>query len=315
MHVKILSFLFCTILLSHCSTVNKKKPDNLIRKANQYAADGLLREAIDAYTDLAEKNPDDYLVNKNLGILYLKVASYKKALSHLDQAYQVYNQDPQLNFYLGENHRALDNYIEALVYYKRCMNFDPQHMRALKALSWSLYKIRAYKQAQQYALKLYKKSPDLQSLIILGKVYLRNDKTKALRKLLKNSIARKHESNIFLMTLKGDYALRKKNLGQAQSLYKKVLKREPLTASALFGMGKIYIKKGKKEDALDYLKRSIRVYPENAEAYFLVAQLLRSQKPQIAHKFYGQFLKLAAGDPEFRKESRVARKQLAHTKR
>ena len=91
------------ILLSSC--VAKKQTD-FVEIGNQYARDGLLREAGDSYRKALSTSPNDTTARRNLGIIQVKTGDYKNAIRNLERSMTVYEDNHDANFYLAEAYRA-----------------------------------------------------------------------------------------------------------------------------------------------------------------------------------------------------------------
>ena len=77
-------FLFLIFMfMTQCVTVKEEKYLSL---GNQFARDGLYREALDSYTRAYKKNPNSSVVLKNLGSVLIHLGSYKKGVSLLQKA-------------------------------------------------------------------------------------------------------------------------------------------------------------------------------------------------------------------------------------
>ncbi|RZA10591.1 MAG: tetratricopeptide repeat protein, partial [Proteobacteria bacterium] len=148
----------------------------LMDQANQYARDGLYREALQSFGEYLDKNPNDAAAHRTVGIIYVKTGVYKKALQHLNKAFEVYPNNFELNFYLGEAMRMQNRYADGIYHYKRALEVDPKNTNTLKALAWSYYNIRYYSEAIRTARQLRTLAPnDFQVSIILARVLNKTD--------------------------------------------------------------------------------------------------------------------------------------------
>ena len=130
-----------TVLLTSCVTATKT---DYLRLGNEYARDGLFREAATVFKKELSKNPDNYHARRNLGVVLVKLGLYKKASFHLEKTIKKLSKNYQNNFYLAEANRATQNYDKAIFHYKVALNIRPSDYSATRALAWSYYKIKYY---------------------------------------------------------------------------------------------------------------------------------------------------------------------------
>ncbi|RZA13462.1 MAG: tetratricopeptide repeat protein, partial [Proteobacteria bacterium] len=246
----------------------------LLDAANQYARDGLYREALTAFNQYLEKAPDDAAANRTVGILYVKSGAYKKALQHLEKAASVYPNNYELNFYLGEAMRMQAHYADAIYHYQRALEVEPKNTNALKALAWSFYNIRYYSEAIRTAKQLKQLAPnDFQVSIIISRILNKismNDKALAL--LNRTETFASADNIPFLNSVKGDILLSMGEREAAEQAYRKALQDQPLLPGALIGLAKKFIEdKDKKNNdtAVVYLERALKIRPNLFEAYYL----------------------------------------------
>ena len=148
-----------------CQTVKEKtqsrsaKSNAKLKLANQYARDGLLREAITTYKKILKSEPRNMSAHRNIGILYVKVGDYKSASKHLERSYRRYRNNFESNFYLGESYRARHKLGKAIYKYNKALEARPKSVKTLKALAWSYHKVRFYSEALKTTKKLSKLAP------------------------------------------------------------------------------------------------------------------------------------------------------------
>src|SRR4051812_20895010 len=82
-----------------CVTTEKK---NYVATGNQYAKDGLLREASESYKKALAQKSNNQTAHRNLGMVLVKMGDYKGASKHLEKAMGRYEKDFDANYYLGE---------------------------------------------------------------------------------------------------------------------------------------------------------------------------------------------------------------------
>jgi len=279
---------------------------------NEYAKQGLLREAIDQYRKSLSIDPANPAANRNLGIMLVKTGDYRNAIKNLDNAAEKLPADFDTNYYLGEACRAEGRYGDAIFRYQQALKIRPNEARALKALAWSFYKIRYYAEALNNSQKLLAAdSRDVQASAITARILIKlrryDEALNAIQLAMKKA---DKETTPFLRSIEGDIYLETSNPGRASESYGAALRDAPLTASALYGMARILNQTGQKDKAADVLERAIRVRPEMAEAHFLMGEVLESSNPAKSRKHFEIFAKLAATDPDLLGEMEQVRRKL-----
>ena len=324
------SLVLCGLLVSCVSTaakplqapvvIQKESDSKLLQEANQYARDGLYREALYAFNQFLEKNPEDAAANRTVGIIYVKTGAYKKAAQYLDKAFATFPNNFELNFYLGESMRMQARYGDAIYHYKRALEVDTKNTSALKALSWSYYNIRYYSEAIRTAKQLKLLAPnDFQVAIIMSRILNKismNDKALAL--LNRSQTLANADSIPFLNSVKGDILLSMGEREAAEQAYRKALQDQPLLPGALIGLAKKLIDdKDKKNNdtAVVYLERALKIRPNLFEAYYLLGKAYSKTNPSKSLEYYKTFSKEASYDPSFQQELAEIRPQLIEARK
>jgi tetratricopeptide (TPR) repeat protein len=302
-----LRFLIVVIsLASACQTnFSAKKSGPHLTQGNQYAKDGLYKEAITSYLRELKNNPEDATVNRNLGIVYLKTSNYKKAASHLKKSMPAYSTDHLTNFYIAESYRAQREFSEAIFHYRKTLELSPGFDKALKALAWSYYQTRSYAEALRTIQKMQALSPnDSQTAIIAARILIKSKASKKALSTIQKALAFSQPEDIaFLHSAEGDIYLALDDCQSAEKSYRAALQKEPLLAGALLGLGKCLLKTSDKVDqAIAYMERATRLKPSLAEGFYLLGKSLENTNPDQSLKYYAQFKKVASGNPEFRKQ-------------
>ncbi len=302
------------------AAAERKESARLLEQGNQYARDGLYREALATFDQFFDKHPEDPSANRTVGIIYVKMGAYKKALQYLDKAFTYFPNNYDLNFYYGEALRMQAHYGDAIYHYKRALEAEPKNVPALKALTWSFYSIRYYVEALRSAKELKKLVPnDFQAAIITARVLNKinlNDKAMAILNRTENTT---NADNIpFLNSVKGDILYSMGEKEAAEQAYRKALQDQPLLPGALIGLGKKLLDDRKpetRETAITYLDRAVKIRPNMVEAYYLLGKAYKETNPEKSIAYYRIFSKEAYYDPGFQQELAEIRPQLLEAKK
>lgn len=317
LHAAISAVFLCSLLACRTTTqqnsATSPNRDSLVSQGNQFARDGLLREAVDAYKKAISKDPKNMVARRNLGIVLLKAGDAKGSISNLEASIQNFEENFDSNFFLAEAYRAEDKYAEAIYRYKRALKISPDESRALKSLAWSYYKIRFYSEAINIAHKLQRKSPgDEQALMILARTQLKLKRENEALATLKRGMERATPMSrpYFESVMAEVYAAQGKN-NEALELWRQALKTQPMLAGALLGAGRALLESGQDKQAVEYLERAVRIKPKMSEGHYWLARSLEKNQPDRALKYFNVFRKTAASDPEFVELVQDAKKRSA----
>lgn len=317
--------LFTALLavLSGCVTIQQQPTPvasetrttqpSLVSIGNQYARDGLLREAVDSYKKALQKEPENLTAHRNLGIVLVKAGDFTNAITHLEKSMESFDDNFDANFYLGEAYRATDKYGEAIFRYKSALKIQANEPRSLKSLAWSYYKIRFYTEALSISQKLISTNPtDDQAPIIVARVYLRLKRENEALNVLHKAMERVPSSSIpYYQSVEAEILQSKGSMNEALAVYKKALKTQPMLAGALLGTGRILLEQGKTTDAVDYLERAVRVKPKMYEGHYYLGKALEASNPQKALRYFAYFRKNANTDPELIDMVQDAKKRIS----
>ena len=291
----------------------------LLEQANQFARDGLLREALQTLDDYLEKNPNDAAAHRTVGIILVKTGSYKKAAHHLEKAFATYPNNYEVNFYLGESMRMQNRFADGIYHYKRALEVEAKNVNSLKALAWSYYNIRYYSEAIRTTRLLRTLAPnDFQVSIILARVLNKTDMNDKALSILNRSEALTAAENIpFLNSVKGDILLSMGEKQAAEQAYRKALQDQPLLPGALIGLARKLIddKKPNNDIAISYLDRALKIRPSLIEAYYLLGKAHQQKAPSKAIEYYRIFTREATYDPSFQTELAEIKPQLMEARK
>ncbi len=280
--------------------IEKKK--KYVALGNQYATDGLYREAIDHYKKALRIDRGDLESHRMMGIVYVKIGRYRLAIRHLEFIIDDIRSDYDANYYLAEAYRTQDRYADAIFRYKMALSADNNNKLALKALAWSYYKIRYYRAALSTIDKLEKtNSNDVQVAIIMARVLNKMGyHKKALNRARQQLLAATSSQKPYLKSVIGDIYLSFGDKEKAEASFREALKDQPLLAGALLGLAKILLEKGDRVDiAISYLERAMRIKPGLVEALYYLGKAFEKSNPESSKNYFQKFSRLASGDPEY----------------
>ncbi|MBF0440780.1 MAG: tetratricopeptide repeat protein [Oligoflexales bacterium] len=316
----ILALVFLSVLNSNCisfssssETKETQEQSKFYNLGNQYAQDGLFREAANSYRNELLINPQNMAALRNLGIVYVKIGDYKKAITYLKKSQKKFRDTYEVNYYLGEAYRAEEMYDDAIYHYRKALEINNNDIKATKALTWSYYKSRKYDEALKITKTLRKNYPnDPQVSIITSRIFLKTGEAqKALAIIRRAEALAKKDVLPLLQSVEGDILIEMKQYNNAQEVYKNALKEEPLLAGALLGLGKCLLMQNINLDqAVTYIERATRIKPQLVEGYYLLGKAYEQTAPQKAKQYYVKFKEQASTDPEFSEQIIQAKQKI-----
>lgn len=300
------------------SSKKKLSPAENLKAGNKYAKDGLYREAIQKFQLVIHSDAKNPEANRNLGIVFVKTGQYDKAVKHLSVAIEKLPRNFETNYYLAEAKRTEDKFDEAIFHYKTALEIEPKNTQTMKALAWSYFQIRYYKAAFEVAKKLKSLvKNDVQVDIILARILDRMGRPKAALDTLQKALTYTESSQLpYLKSVLGDVFMRAGNCRKAKDIYQDALKKQPLLAGALLGLGKCLMKEGGRDElARSYLESAVRIKPKLIEAYYLLGKSYEKINLKKSARYYAIFGKNAAGDPTFLDQVAKTRRRIGLIKR
>ncbi len=309
-----------TLTTPSCITVTRmqteakpKNEENFVQQGNQFAKDGLLREAIDTYKKALQLDPQNQTAQRNLGIVLAKAGDYPGAIANLEKSMPDFENNFDSNFYLAEAYRATDKYAEAIYRYKKALKIQDDEPRAMKSLAWSYYKIRFYSEALHLCQRIQKKHPkDEQAPIIMARTLLKLKRgNEALAVLRKGGKFASQTVQVNYQSVTAEVLMSQGKTQDALNLWKDALKVQPLLAGALLGAGQALLELGKANEATDYLERAVRLKPKLYEGHYWLARSLESTNPNRALRLFNHFRKNSLSDPDYVELVQDAKKRSA----
>jgi tetratricopeptide (TPR) repeat protein len=292
--------IFAITFAVSCTTTSQPENAHLLR-GNQFARDGLFREAAESYRLAVQSPIDSMAARRNLGMVLVKLGDFKNAANQLERAITHYENNFDANFYLAESYRALGKESEAIFRYQRALKIQEADPKALKALAWSYFKIRFYREALATAKRAYQVAPkDEQVVVIYTRVLTKIKRfTEAFEILARVKAAGSGQVSPYVASVFGDVYFEQKNCTEASNWYRLALKDKPMLAGALLGIARCMVVEGNGAQAVPYAERAVRVRPNLAEGYLVLGRIFEKTDPKRAHRHFREFLKHAGTDPDF----------------
>ena len=273
------------LIFSVIACQSTRSRHNLI--GNEYARDGLLKEAVGAYYLALRENPNNYAAHRNLGLLLVKMGKYDRAIKHLKKCLYRYKNDFDTNFFLGEAYRSKGKLAEAIFRYRSAINIKPNAPEALKSLGWTYFKINLFSEAKRTINKLLAiDRNDVNGVIILARIYYKQGDYQKTFKIINKYRDRVSPNTLsYFQGIEGNIHMELGRVKVATKLYLAALRSNPLLPGALIGLGKAFLLRKQHEKAARYLERAARLRPKFSEVHLLLGEAyeLTDKKKSLRH--------------------------------
>jgi tetratricopeptide (TPR) repeat protein len=281
-------------LVSACSTTSK---ENLqFKLGNEYAKDGLYREALTSYKKAQKAEPDNPIILRNIGIVQLKLGLLDKATESLEKSLLYFSSNFETNFYLAESFKAKNDLDNASFRYRRALEINPNDVQAKKGLAWCLLNMNRLDQAKT-VLSAPGLAKDPQAAILKARIMTKQGKDKEALDTLKSVQSTTSPQTMpYLASAIGDVELSRNNSKEALRQYSIAIRSVPLMFSGLLGAANASFMLKQYDRAKTYAEQAARVQPDNPEPWKTLAQIAQES---------GKFKEAQAASNEYRKRKRV----------
>jgi len=225
----------CQVLIAAAGAVSgirKGSVSKLIAEGNDHYRKGRLADAVKAYNQALEIDPENPDAWNNKGLILAVAGNYREALKCHLKASDLDPENVDAISNVGMIHTKLDNTEKALEWYDRALEMDPAHETTWNNKGNLLSKMGNYEEALKCYDRALKINPEYMAAM--------NNKAVELIHL--------------------------KRYDEALNLLNSVLKSRPLFSEGWYVKGKAYVGMGEFEKAIICLERSHRLNPDFLQA-------------------------------------------------
>jgi type IV pilus biogenesis/stability protein PilW len=190
-------------------------------------------------TTPSAENVDKAEAQYKLGVSYLNKNKLKEAYIKFHEAIQLNPRDKYSLKELGYISTRFQEYDKAISYYKSAISIDPDYSEAMNNLGVTFLELQEWDKAAKY-FKMALKNP----------LYITPDKA--------------HLNLGYALFKKGDYR-------EAEKTLKEFLIKYPESFRSAYILGRVYIKLGRIEDAIDVLNKTVGLAPDYIDAHWELA--------------------------------------------
>jgi tetratricopeptide (TPR) repeat protein len=212
--------------------VRKASVTKLITEGNEHYRKGKLAEAVKAYNQALQIDPENPVAWNNKGLILAVAGNFDEALKCHLKAIELDPGHVDAISNVGMTHTKLENYDEALTWYDKALAMDPNHETTWNNKGNLLSKLEKY----QEAMKCYDRALEINP----------------------NYMAAMNNKAVELIHIK--------NYDEALALLNQVLKSRPLFAEGWYVKGKAYIGMKEFDKAIVCLERATRLNSDFVQA-------------------------------------------------
>lgn len=207
----------------------------ILSSANLLETNNRKNEAIKQYQKIEKDSSLYFTANLKIATIYMENKDNNKALQHLKMLANLYPDDYNVLFNLGELNRVNNNHVEAIKYYNEAINHLPE---ALKN-DWTIY----------YAL---------------GISYDKNDQWDKAEDILKQALITSNRHPYILNYLGYMWLERNQNYNEALYMIFEAYQQNPESGHIMDSLGWALYRMGKYNDAIGVLEKAAEYLPSNA---------------------------------------------------
>ena len=260
----------------------QQDPENLeIRQqlAETFAKGNKFKNAIKEYLNLMKQvdNKDCLPVYQQLGYLYSKSGSIRKAITFYLKAAKLNPQDANLYYNIAYLYERLSNKKKAQIHLAKALELKPDDIENRINLAHDLIDQGKLKKAEKYLKEIIKKRPtDLIPLQLLAKIKEKQGKKIELKGIYKRLFALDAKNKTVIYNL-GALEYESGNLKASLLYFTKYVKLSPNDVSAHGILFDIYTSQNKFQSAFKEAKLIIKLSPNNIKIYHFIFNYLKKK--------------------------------------
>ena len=250
------NFLEAIKSFEHCITSKEKLDFYYLNIGNCYRELSNFQDSLKYYEQALSKNPNNYEIFFNLGILYLSIPkNFNKAISFFEKSIEINKKNYLSYFFLGRCYNLKKNFLNAIYNLKKSIEINPEHYKAYEEICYSFYFTRQLNLCLTFAEKCLVLDPKNTKsyLAIFSSYQLLGEKDKAYKFLLK--ALRFNKKNHEIWNNLGVNAQSKGSFFKAKKYYNRSLKLFE-NFHALKNIGQCFLESHNPTKGLDYIKKA-----------------------------------------------------------
>lgn len=231
----------------------------------------------------------------NEGIRLMKSGNYKGSMDKFDEALQLVD-DYRLHFYKGQVLRKQKKFEEAIPFYEKAIEKNPDYYPSYFYLGSSYFALKNYEKAKEYF-----------------ELTLEKTKSKKIAKAVKKNLKVCDEKLAYPYLLKGNTEKSLGNYKKAIDNFMKVLEYYD-SDGAYLGLADSYLELGNNEKAIEYASQAIahrKTIPQGSPYFFIgLAHERLGNREQAIQNFEQCLADKSKANKDFRKRAKYELDQL-----
>jgi len=269
------------------------KRDKVLRDAEKLVQKGKLEQAIKEYEKILKKFPEDTTIINRVGDLYGRVGQLQRAIELYEEIAEHFTSDGFTT--------------KAIAILKKIQRLDPQRLdifERLAALYFDQGLLVEAKREYQILADWYVKNGELEKAIEAHEKLVDLDPNNHVSSLrLADLLLRRKETTSALKVYSrlGAVLLEAGKLDDAESLYRRVIEKDPPDGEFLIPACAAFLDAGRASVALEFLNFGVERSPDSIELKALLARTLMGMGESAkAMQIANEILEAEPGNPEMR---------------
>jgi len=256
-----------TLALAHALS-GQSSLENLFQEAQAASARGEYTVSESLYREIIRRDPQRGSAFNNLGIVLISEKKLRDAVEVLQQALKVNPNSSGTYVLLGMAYYELFDSQRAISAFQSALYQNPKDTNALFYLGKAQMQARDYQQAAEIFAKLRKLEPEDRDILYdssIAYMKLMLDAVNQLTEVAPNS----HQLFLF----QAQDAEARGDQEAAIGYYKEAIRAKPETVGVHFGLGVVYVKSGKYDEAAHEFLNELQLNPNDSLALWRLGEL------------------------------------------
>ena len=246
-------------------------------------------ELIQELQDRISQNPKDYDAVEQYAIELSDIGENEEALKNFMFLKSVFPDNAKIYYNIGIILEKLKMFDDSLVAYEQANKLEPDNTDIMYNLANVYIKAEEYEAAEKLLLKVIETDKDDQnSYFHLGEIYSRKKQYENAVKYLSKAVELDNSDTISKFYLAYAFS----ELGDTETairLYTQIINENPEYSWAYFNLAAIYISKEQEDKAVMFLEKTIQTNPRDINAIKMYIKLLsKHKKYSVAEKLLKQ---------------------------
>jgi len=237
----------------------------LSKKGYQYLKENRVVDAVDAFTHILEKEPENNYALVGLGDAARKKGLFREAVEHYRKCLLHHPGNNYALFGLADCYKALNQYQKAIEIWEQYLLHDDKNITVLTRVADAYRKVRDFRRSKAIYLRVLEmEENNPYALIGLGHLHYDFKEYKdALFYWEKMLILHKEDVDIRVLTSIGNCHRKLKTFAQGVAYFQRALEMDTVNFYALFGLADCYRGMNQQHKSLEFWNRILDQDPRN----------------------------------------------------